>query len=295
MNLVGKIFVFLVFSMSMAFASFSVIVYSAHTNWRQEVMRKEAVGGKAVGYLYQLKYSTETNQQLKQEIADREDKLAQLLVENRQAVSKLETEKERLLAQQVEATGNYVKLLDVHEKKLVELENTTNEIRRAQDVIASLRQSIKSQQNTIDTTAAKMIVRTEENHQLLGQVGRLTETRTQLTDQVARAKTLIDVISEGRFKMGDEPDRRAPPVEGLILAVRQKEKDTFIELSLGSDDGLKRGHVLQVYRGSRYLGDIVVTHTDPDRAAARVDRARRQGPIHVQDRFESRRSLKQRS
>lgn len=296
MNLVGKIFVFLVFVMSLVFATFSVIVYSTHTNWRDEVLRKEAVGSKAVGWKYQLEDAEKVNDQLKADKADLEDKLAQVLAEQRQTVSKLEAEKERLLAQQTEADSKYQSLVEVHSQKLVALENTAKEIRRAQDVIAGLRQDIKSQQETIDATAAEMIVRTEMIHQLQGEVGRLGDTHQILVAQVAKAKTLIDVISGGQAGLDSDPTTffKAPPVEGLVLAVRQKDKDTYVELSLGSDDGLKRGHELQVYRGSRYLGDIVVTHTSPDRAAARVDRARRQGPINPKDRFESRRSLQQR-
>lgn len=296
MNLVGKIFVFLVFVMSLVFASFSVIVYSAHINWRDEVMRKKAEGGKSLGYQAQLKYAEEENARLQQQLEDREAKLAQELAERRLAISKLETEKERLTAEQSEAAASYEKLLDVHRENLAKLENVANEIRRAQDVIVGLRQSIKSQQETIDRTAAELIVRTETIHQLKGEVGRLGETHGVLVDQVAHAKDLITFYSGGEGTIEDDiaTVATAPAVEGLILAVRQKDKDTYVELSLGSDDGLKRGHVLQVYRGSRYLGDVVVTRTKPDRAAARVDRARRLGPVQTKDRFESRRSVQQR-
>ncbi len=39
MNLVGKIFVVLIFVMSIVFAAFSIMVYATHTNWRQEILR----------------------------------------------------------------------------------------------------------------------------------------------------------------------------------------------------------------------------------------------------------------
>jgi uncharacterized protein YlxW (UPF0749 family) len=41
MNLVGKIFVFLIFSMSVVFMSFAVMIYATHTNWKDEVLRTE--------------------------------------------------------------------------------------------------------------------------------------------------------------------------------------------------------------------------------------------------------------
>ena len=45
MNLVGKIFVVLILLMSIVFATFSIMVYAAHRNWRDEVL-KQGVGWK---------------------------------------------------------------------------------------------------------------------------------------------------------------------------------------------------------------------------------------------------------
>jgi hypothetical protein len=39
MNIIGKIFVFAVFVMSLVFMSFAVAVYSTHTNWQAEIQR----------------------------------------------------------------------------------------------------------------------------------------------------------------------------------------------------------------------------------------------------------------
>jgi hypothetical protein len=36
MNIIGKIFVFAVFVMSLVFMSFAVAIYSSHTNWERE-------------------------------------------------------------------------------------------------------------------------------------------------------------------------------------------------------------------------------------------------------------------
>ena len=44
MNLVGKIFVVCIFVMSMVFASFSIMVYATHTNWRDEIYHTTPIG-----------------------------------------------------------------------------------------------------------------------------------------------------------------------------------------------------------------------------------------------------------
>jgi hypothetical protein len=70
----------------------------------------------------------------------------------------------------------------------------------------------------------------------------------------------------------------APPdVEGVVQRIDNQTKR--VEINIGSDDGLVRGHVLDVYRRDRttqsprevyYLGRIRVLGTNPDQAAAKV-------------------------
>ena len=72
---------------------------------------------------------------------------------------------------------------------------------------------------------------------------------------------------------GDEEAdrRRAGPLEGTVLSKREdaNRRRTFLEISLGSDDGVGVGHDLQVYRnqnGRTLLGRAEVVHVIPDRS-----------------------------
>jgi hypothetical protein len=54
--------------------------------------------------------------------------------------------------------------------------------------------------------------------------------------------------------------------DGRILSV---DRDTnFVIVNLGEKDGLQSGHVLSVYRGEEYLGDIAVTRVQAEMSAA---------------------------
>ncbi|MCA9113787.1 MAG: hypothetical protein KDA79_01790 [Planctomycetaceae bacterium] len=85
-------------------------------------------------------------------------------------------------------------------------------------------------------------------------------------------------------------DKTAPPpaVDGLVLATRQA-KDTrteFVEISIGSDDGLQKGHSLFVYRTSGkgdYLGRIEIVSVSPDRAVGTVISKAKNGVIEKGD------------
>ena len=55
-------------------------------------------------------------------------------------------------------------------------------------------------------------------------------------------------------------------------------------ISIGADDGLKKGHTLEVYRNNSYLGRVVVRDTMPDRAVVQIVPEFSKGKIRVGDR-----------
>ena len=72
-----------------------------------------------------------------------------------------------------------------------------------------------------------------------------------------------------------------PVVDGVVTAVGAND---LIEISIGSDDGIRQGHTLEVYRDASYLGRVVIQSTEPDRAVARVLKDFRKGIIRKGDR-----------
>ena len=44
----------------------------------------------------------------------------------------------------------------------------------------------------------------------------------------------------------------------------------MVEVDLGTDDGVRDGLTLEVFRGSKYLGKLEVVRTTPDRAVGKV-------------------------
>jgi len=61
-----------------------------------------------------------------------------------------------------------------------------------------------------------------------------------------------------------------------------------VEISIGSDDGIREGHELEVYRASNnttaYLGRIVIRKTRPERAVGEILKDYIKGPIQANDR-----------
>ena len=86
----------------------------------------------------------------------------------------------------------------------------------------------------------------------------------------------------------------APPplVVGLVVETKMSGRsgNVLVEISVGSDDGLLKGHNLFVYRigdqkGDRgkYLGKIEIVHVTPDRAVGTVVQRAKNGIIEKGD------------
>ncbi len=82
----------------------------------------------------------------------------------------------------------------------------------------------------------------------------------------------------------------APEVGGLVLASRRVKQSQFVEISIGSDDGLVKGHKLYVFRTAennggrpKYLGRIELMLVTPDRAVGTVVEPAKNGIITRED------------
>jgi hypothetical protein len=71
--------------------------------------------------------------------------------------------------------------------------------------------------------------------------------------------------------MNPDAEMGLPVVDGVVLAILG---DGLVEISLGSDDGLNKGHQLYVYRvgggRSTYVGKLEVLRTAVDRAVCKI-------------------------
>ncbi|MEL6895727.1 MAG: hypothetical protein AAFP90_06485, partial [Planctomycetota bacterium] len=56
-----------------------------------------------------------------------------------------------------------------------------------------------------------------------------------------------------------------------------------VEVSVGEDEGIRRGHILNVSRGKNYLGRLLVTHIAPDHAVGQILKDYSRGAIRTGD------------
>ncbi len=298
MNLLGKILIVLIFVMSLVFSTMVVAVYSTHTNWRDVVMRPaDQVGpGKELGLRYQL----ENERQLVKQYQDRVELLTKQLnaekLAYQQAVAKLETENARLADELDQLKRTHAQLVEENNRALASLyalQQETASLRAeveggmlGDQKVIGLREEIRLVQKDRDAQFDRVVTLTDELNQTLQQLETLKEQSVRLAQELANAKSVLQ-----KFGLKPHPElyQDVPPeVDGIILATTAAG---HVEISIGADDGLVKGHKLEVYRvapeQSTYLGRIEVLETSPDRAVCRIIPEYRKGEMQRGDRVAS--------
>jgi hypothetical protein len=283
MNLVGKIFIVLIFVMSLVWMAFTVAVYATHKNWRELVVNETAEPGKPLGLLPQLDELKARYDDLKKGYDATKEQLEQEKLFKRQALAKLENKNEELQTQ-----------LDQREQEYAQ------EVQERRDAVGALdatNQRLKAQTAELESVRAEALQAKEQRDANMEKVVQLTDELNQqallLKDLESRYKTLAADAAEMKERLlGSSipvPPAawKAPPppeTDGVVLAVGGSGQ---VEISVGADDGIRKGHQLEVVRGTNYLGRIEIVQTQPDKAVAKILRDMQQGPIQRGDRVKS--------
>lgn len=282
MTLLGKIFTVAIFVMSLVFMSFSVVVFATHRNWKMLVTNPTPTATYGLGLMHQLKNERETNVNLRSELDQLNKQAAIEKTARRHAIGALET---RLASVQQLLTEREAQLrtLQVTESESAEALNvamTTVEALRS--AVDTLRDEVRMTQADRDQQFARVVSLTDRLQAAMGTQRTLQERSQQLVAQVSDMKRVIDAAG---VDVDMDTDAVPPVLDGLVTAVGQSN---LIEVSLGSDDGLRVGHRLELFRDNNYLGHAVVVKTDPNRAVAQIDERTQRGMIRVRDRVATR-------
>jgi cell division protein FtsB len=278
MTLLGKVFTVLIFIMSILFMGFSVVVFATHRNWKMLVDNPTPTEKYGLGMKQQLQQYKETNTNLRAELDGLKNQLAVEMAARRSVLSSLETKladaQQRLSQKEAELAG----LQSAQTEATAALNLAETRLKELVIGIAKLREEIRGVQGQRDEFFQRVVDLTDRLYSAAGVERNLKERETQLIAEISKYKRVTDV-------MGVNPNMPveaiAPPLDGIVTAVGDKN---LIEVSLGSDDGLRVGHRVEVFRDNNYLGSALVLKTDPDRAVAQVDEKSQRGLIKVSDR-----------
>jgi hypothetical protein len=283
MNIIGKIFLFAVFIMSLVLMTFAGAIYFSHVNWKDEIFRAkgDCLPGQQPGYKVLLEDAETERQNLEAQI----NRLQQRVAESEQArddvVAKLQS---AIVQKDKELTGlrgEKEKREDNQRQLTEDLEKTAADLREARQQVDELVKRVAAQQAKVDSQvdrSAELSAQLAESKSFLAIA---EERKAQLEKQLVNARLLL---KQSGLDIDNLPRDRVPTLDGQVVAVASGS----IEVSLGSDDGLQVEHVLEVYRGGEYVGRAVVTSVRPDRAVARLIKEYARGTVQRGDRVTTR-------
>lgn len=291
MNLVGKIFVVLIFVMSMVFMSFAMAVYTVQRNWREVVMLSSdsplyGQPGKELGLKYQLENAKALNEELRnQREQDQKDRDTERISKIR-ALSKLETERNELLKERRNLEAGAADLEKATRNAVAAMNATQKVATNYRKELDVLRKDILQAQQDRDAHFKEVVRKTDELHQTVNEKEQLRKRAEDVSKDLAKAREALryhDIDEKSNYK-----SKSPPRVDGIVLATPGKG---LVEISIGSDDGLRKGHRLEVYRvsggSSTYVGRVEVVKTSPNRSVCRIDSKFQNGRVMEGDRVDS--------
>ncbi len=264
MTWVGKLLVVLHLVLSIMFMALAGAVFNAHTNW------KKARDAALNQYTQEQRKAQDLDRDLQaartdavQKIADLEGQVTQLTGERtnlQAAVTGLEAESKQLKvaldAERNLAQNNSTEAGErVRESQLLRAQNA-DLFKSRGEMVATIRdmedklfgQDVLIQQ--LNEKHEKTLRDNAKMREFLASNGLPTDTREMLVREQA-----------------------APAVRGLVNEVRKAEKGNleYVEISIGSNDGLVRGHKATVYRGDQFLGRIRLVSVERNRAVGTIE------------------------
>lgn len=268
MTLVGKILTVLILIMSISFMMIAVTVFATHRNWKDR-----ALGNKAT-----IEELQSTNKLLRAEQDRAEDRLAIEQAARRFALAALQTRLELLAEQVKEREASLIALQQELDVKNETLDQNTKALNDLTKEVDGLRNEIRLAQQDRDEKFVSVVALTDVISGLQGTKSNLEERQTQLREQLSKQKLVMDAYEIDEFTpVVDIP----PRVDGIVTKVGESK---LIEISIGADDGLRKGHTLEVFRNNAYLGRVVVQRLEPDRAVCEIIPEYRKGIIKRGDR-----------
>lgn len=298
MTLLGKILTVLIFVMSVTFAAFAVMVFATHHHWKLAVTnpRLTEPGHDSrfpTGLKYQLADAKLDKANLESEI---QRLLEQIALERGARRVALAAAEEKARATQAELE-NVTAQLQKKNEQLTQLDqtykNAMDRLKEVTDEVHKLRDDVVASQKDRDEYFKEVLALTDKLNEAQSVVDSLEERRGQLLAQVSdmklAAKRMEWVLTKHDL-LAEVEDNPPEKVDGYVLATSAND---LVVISIGSDDGVRPGHELDVYRNATYLGRVVVRQTEPNRAVAEIlkDYQKPNSQIQKGDRVDTRLSV----
>jgi len=251
MSGLGKIFVVLNLVFSLVIVGAAAAYLSHADNWKS---KHDELNGKfsALGQERDQAVSDRDTQKrlLSEEIAAKQNEIEDLKIKVDDTSTQLKDE--RIDNQQLRDDVTRINsTLQNFQTNMNELQSRNNEL---VDMNTQLRSdALDAQQAQKEAEDELMRVQDE----LQQAMGRIQELETQLTALQREKEDLSNTLNVAQAQGFNATDATGmPDIDAFVEDVNNEEG--FVILNVGANDQVEKGYTFQVYRGDRYLGEVVV-------------------------------------
>ena len=248
MNLVGKIFTVLILLMCVVFGTFALMVHAPHTNWKEQ----------AALFNGQLTQANQKAEDLKQEKANQDAAWRDEQARAEKRIAFLKEERQKVVEQQLKDQ----KEIDDWQRKARTLALAIQEVHKRLTVlqtgIDALQTDLKKTVDDRNVALSELVKKTDDVQNISNEKDRLDKLNREGAGLIIKLKQLIEITKVSFKDMLKLP----PELEGEVTRVPSQDA---VEISVGADDGVRKGHRFNVFRpsaGGKYIGKIEVIQAE---------------------------------
>ncbi|MDG1873353.1 MAG: hypothetical protein P8J27_05555 [Mariniblastus sp.] len=233
--------------MSICFLVISVMVGASHRNWKQIATDMQNDAKAAATRLTDAKNSNDEKEKLLQsERVSRALQLSQLESQLNRANDDLDLKEEQ-----------YLKSTEISQARLAELEQVTNRIKQQDQEILALKSNNTKLVDDIATQFSLVRNLTNTTYEQQNKIDLLEEKEGDIRADLAKSQR---VLKANGLTPNQLTAHIVPKLDGVVTTVGS---NGLFAVGLGSDDGLRVDHVMDIYRNDRFVGKgTVVTAKD---------------------------------
>ena len=273
MSTLAKVFVVLNLVLAVAFCFMTLTLYAKRTKFKD----------KWENTTIELNKTKKLMQKDIDELKDNLNKTEKTLISKTQTVKDLTSQLKDREVQIKEKTDELFKAKEDITASEVELEKTRTELDRRHNQIDEMHKIVQNQlralavarENEQQARRGKIDMENELNT-TIQRLKDMTREKKKVDTELANQNFIITRLREAGVPidrialsdLGAGPQDVGPPVHAKVLAVDNAVN--LVMLSVGEDDGVRKGYHFTVYRGDKYIGKVEVERTFRDMCSARI-------------------------
>jgi anion-transporting ArsA/GET3 family ATPase len=269
MSLLGKILIVIQTILALLFLGVSATLYHHQNDWKQAYEETVDSNAKVVEIKETaLKAEKSKNADLERDILTQR----QVVESHRKEMKNLQGQLDDRIREAQQTRSDLDKLQADHSTVVATISEKDSQISEYLSRIGSLEDSLKTatgNQELAESQVARLLAQRTALEKDLTEV-RIDYTKAKqsvLDYQLAMEELNRQNIPVDTILTNFPP---APPIRGLVTGVDTSLSPHNVVLSVGQQDGVKRGYTFTIYRGGKFIAKVVVMKLMADGAGCRV-------------------------